>query len=568
MDAFYDSSPSFGLAAVESESSPWQTSQAPGASLEGTLGQQATQSWGMGAPQPGNPFGLEDALTIAGQQQARPDPIASLGQFQAQMVQAREPEPPPIGSITRKADGTTDLKGVSSAFLEDVMAQMNDLKTMKAAAMARVAQLRQQEASGSPILDALSQFAGGMAANDPTMPGWVRALGQTNLQMGPQGIKRERMAEEQNAARLAQASGNMALDAARLQDEQEQRAAAEAQKQASVAAIAEKSKIDATFKIHDDAVKMIGDSGIFDVQGTAKKMMAMQIPEEQIIAEIEGLQQYADDRAKAVAKLKEAEAKENNEKEVARAKAMLAVVDARGDITERRIEAKEAAELRGREHSFKMRVLSESKPSAVVDTSIREASQALDTIEKAKEMLADPKIRAKFGFGKGWFATRKPFRGSEEQRILSVGIDTLSEAAKAAGLKPLSDTDLRLLKEGIFDPNKSPEANDEVVRQLETKVKNLVTQIMEYNRSVDWAAKADGLPKFARSLVPKLMERRRAYFSEYAPPGASIPETPFSAEPSLPPGLEGLAEGKQRRVGGKLYANIPGRGITEVVERK
>jgi len=210
MDAFYDSSPSFGLATVESESSPWQTSQAPGASLEGTLGQQAAQTWGMGAPQPGNPFGLEDALTIAGQQQARPDPVASLGQFQAQMVQAREPEPPPIGSITRKADGTTDLKGVSSQFLEDVMAQMNDLKTMKAAAMARVAQLRQQEASGSPILDALSQFAGGMAANDPTMPGWVRALGATNLQMGNQGLERKRLMEEQKVLQLGQSQAQMA----------------------------------------------------------------------------------------------------------------------------------------------------------------------------------------------------------------------------------------------------------------------------------------------------------------------------------------------------------------------
>jgi len=227
MDAFYDSSPSFGLATVESESSPWQTSQAPGASLEGTLGQQAAQTWGMGAPQPGNPFGLEDALTIAGQQQARPDPIASLGQFQAQMVQSRQEEPPPIGSITRKADGTTDLKGVSSAFLEDVMAQMNDLKTMKSAAMARVAQLRQQEASGSPILDALSQFAGGMAANDPTMPGWVRALGATNLQMGPQGIKRERMAEEARAFQYGNAAADLGMG---LEKFQTQKALVEQQK--------------------------------------------------------------------------------------------------------------------------------------------------------------------------------------------------------------------------------------------------------------------------------------------------------------------------------------------------
>jgi hypothetical protein len=479
--------------------------------------------WGMGAPQPGNAFGSYDYVGV-------------LGDYGQQMAASREPEPPPIGSITRKADGTTDLKGVSSSFLEDVMGQMTDLKTMKAAAMARVAQLRQQESSGSPILDALSQFAGGMAANDPTMPGWVRALGQTNLQMGNQGIAAKRKGEEAKAFAYGKEITDTSLAAARLQDEQTQRQFVESQKQASVASIAEKSKIDATFKIHDDAVSMIEKSSVFDVHGTAKKMVAMGIPEDQIIAEIEGLQQYADDRAKAVAKLKAAEAKEDNAKEVSRARAMLAVVDARGDITERRIQAKEEAEMRGRAHSFNMKVLSESKPSAVVDTSLRESSQALDTIEKAKAML-DPKnpenIRGKFGFGKGWLLTRKVWRGSEEQKMLSVSIDTLSESAKAAGLKPLSDTDLRLLRDGILDPNKSPDANDEVVRQVETKIKNLVTQIMEYNQGVDWAAKANGLPKFARGKIPELMERRKTYFSQYAPPGSEIPETPFT--PEAPP---------------------------------
>lgn len=551
--------------------SPWETSESAGADLTGTMtadrasGPSYTDVFGAPASPQAAPApqggGMPDFLSaIGGGVQSA---AGTLGAFQAAKQAAKAQEAPPFKSLTMKADGTFKAEGDQS-MLADVMAQLKDLQTMKTAAMARVAQLKQQESSGSPILDALSQFAGNMAANDPTMPGWVRALGATNLQMGPQGIKRERMLEEQRALGISKEIAGTSLEAAKLQDEQQQRALAEQQRAETIQMKAAKDKDDAFFKAHDDAYNMITNSGEFDPRATARKMFAVGIPQEQIAAELEDLQSYADAR-KAYLEAKEAKAED---KELRRLAAIANAAGARVDATDRRIQAREEAELRGREHSFKMKVLSESKPSAVVDTSLREASQALDTIEKAKTMLADPEIRKKFGFGKGWLATRKPFRGSEEQRILSIGIDTLSEAAKAAGLKPLSDTDLRLLKEGIFDPNKSPEANDEVVRQLETKVKNLVTQIMEYNRSVDWAAKADGLPKFTRSLIPRLMERRKAYFSEYAPAGVEIPETPFNSGPAVPAGLEDLAEGKQRRVGGKLYANIPGRGITEVVERK
>ena len=98
--------------------------------------------------------------------------MAALGQLQAGMVAGKQEQQPPFQSLTMKADGTFKMEG-SQSMLADVMGQLKDLQTMKSAAMARVAQLRQQEASGSPIIDALSQFAGNMAQNDPTMPGWV-----------------------------------------------------------------------------------------------------------------------------------------------------------------------------------------------------------------------------------------------------------------------------------------------------------------------------------------------------------------------------------------------------------
>jgi hypothetical protein len=184
---------------VSSNFLPSQTSDFAGSTLEGTL-PSATPAVPQGFNGTDYAGGMGDQLSAA---------LGGLGQYQQMMQQANAPQANLIDEVTITADGKFKAKGDQSA-LAEVFSQMNDLKTMKAAAMARVAQLRQQEASGSPILDALSQFAGGMAANDPTMPGWVRALGATNLQMGNQGIKRERMVEENRVLQLGQTQAQMA----------------------------------------------------------------------------------------------------------------------------------------------------------------------------------------------------------------------------------------------------------------------------------------------------------------------------------------------------------------------
>lgn len=152
-------------------------------------------------PQPG--FAGVDYASTLGAPNADPA-AASLRGWLASKQQQEGQQAPPFKELTMKSDGTFAMKGDQS-MLAEVMGQLTDLKQMKAAAMARVAQLQQQESSGSPILDALSQFAGGMAANDPKMPGWVRALGMTNLQMGPQGIRQRRMQEEQNVLKISDA---------------------------------------------------------------------------------------------------------------------------------------------------------------------------------------------------------------------------------------------------------------------------------------------------------------------------------------------------------------------------
>lgn len=555
---------------MSSNYSAWDTAENSGASLEGTMtadrasGPSIADMIGPGgaAPPPprgGIPGGL---MTMADQIERS---LGGLGEYQARKMAEQEPEVPNFQSLTRKADGTTDIKGVSSKFLEDVMGQLTDLNTMKSAAMARVAQLKQQEASGSPILDALSQFAGNMAANDPTMPGWVRAMGATNLQMGPQGIKRERMAEEQKAIGLSGDIASMSLSAAKLQDEQQQRQFAEAQRTAALAASTEKAKLDATFKAHDDAYNMITQSGEFDASATAKKMLALGIPQEQIIAEIEDLSSYADAR-KAFLQAKEDKA---DAKELARLKAIADVAGARVDASERKAESTERLKTEAAEQRFKLKVLAESKPTAVVSGILRDSTQAYESMQNMKQLLADNE--KKFGYGTALKYTVKAWRSSEGQAMLSASLDSLTEMAKAAGLKPLSDTDLRIIKQGIFDPQKGKAANEEVLRNMERKLNNLFAQIIEANPGVDWTALEKSLPEPARVHVPEARERRRGYFAPYMPD--SMSDVPTYAGPRPTPGVpddvSDLAANKMRRsADGNYYANIPGKGITKVAPPK
>ena len=201
----------------------WNTSDNYGADLTGTLsGDTASGPEYMGAPAvapvavPPQGFAGVDYASTLGLPPAGRENFEKLRALGIQNgIQQNQPQQAITNYSINAKTGMAKLEMPQSA-LADVMAQLTDLQTMKSAAMARVAQLRQQEASGSPLIDALSQFAGNMAANDPTMPGWVRALGATNLAMGPQGIKRERMMEEQKALQYGQAGADLAMQSEKL----------------------------------------------------------------------------------------------------------------------------------------------------------------------------------------------------------------------------------------------------------------------------------------------------------------------------------------------------------------
>jgi hypothetical protein len=211
-----------GVETVSSIYSAWDTADSAGSDLTGTM--TADRASGPDifsgqvnpvAAQPQGFAGVDYASTLGA---PAPSPAAArLGGYQAQQQMQRQEQAPAFKSYKVKSDGSVAIE-TDQQTLADVFAQLTDLKQMKTAAMARVAQLQQQEASGSPLIDALSQISGHLAANDPTMPGWVRALGAANLQMGPQGIRRRREEEEAKVARLGTGIAEIGLQAEKLSE--------------------------------------------------------------------------------------------------------------------------------------------------------------------------------------------------------------------------------------------------------------------------------------------------------------------------------------------------------------
>ena len=417
---------------------PSQTSDIP--TIAGALNPQNVDAEQVPMPT------YESALAPA--PQAPPDPMAALGQLQAGMVQGRQEQNPPFQSITMKADGTFKMEG-SQSMLADVMGQLKDLNTMKSAAMARVAQLRQQEASGSPLIDALSQFAGNMAANDPTMPGWVRALGATNLAMGPQGIKRERMAEEQKAFQYGQAGATLAQQL--MQDDRANRALdiqelnAYGNLQGKV--LAQKKEYDTGLDAVTKDLEKIAEKRINLTEADISKRLSLRginDPEQtKTLSEYYGKLKTAADAAEAESRkmrmddaqtkaniafaLREALAKNNNERLIARGEYL---ANLRAD-TQLRVR-KEVSEFNeGQKSLAPLRVL--STPD---QTMLHDMATNLEYLKQLKAVVNDPKTSQYLGplnlarISGEWSTL---FRPDELQTVMTYYAHELPRVAKFTG---------------------------------------------------------------------------------------------------------------------------------------
>lgn len=409
--------------------SPWETSDSAGGDLTGTMSAPAPPSY-------------VEAL----QPQAPPDPMAALGQFQAAAVAQQQEQQPGILSYKTNAKTGTSTIEVTNGALAEVMAQLSDMKTMKTAAMARVAQLRQQEASGSPILDALSQIAGGLAANDPTMPGWVRALGATSLQMGPQGIKRERMAEEAKVLGLSKEIADTSLAAEKLSEynatmQMKMRSDALESRRVAVAekaqAATERNQIEDNYRADLRPVfDVIGKTGIFNADHeTAIRQAAANHP---------GLPSTAVDSEIAKAKANAAAAKAEIDR---KAKQRMAEIGQRASIYAGQIAAQEGKQIRGQVVRANLAQASKMAEGARIDEKEALRLQGLNEMAIAADRMkadleSDPTWQ---GVVAGRIAETAPLT-TAQQKIISNSADLFVKKMSSLGISFAKTSDAEMKK--------------------------------------------------------------------------------------------------------------------------
>lgn len=494
---------------------PSETSDSAGDTLIGTM----TADRASGPPIPAT---YESVIPVQPQGQAapRPDPVASLGQFQAAQQAQKGQEAPPFKSITMKADGTFKMEGDQS-MLAEVMGQLTDLKTMKTAAMARVAELRQQEASGSPLIDALSTFAGNMAANDPTLPGWVRALGATNLQMGPQGIRARREAEEQKALQLTKLTADTALDAAKLEDEKYKVTLSMVQNMMKDAAKAEKDATTAYFQMRREARGQIERTGSFDAEGLAAEMQSVGLPPEQIEAQIESLRAYAEERNDYTQRLAAAaDAKERKKIEN-----QWALFEERARLSDERL----TRMLTAGQSKFEF---TNSVPKPADVEVLKNTSSMLRLLDDADAFIGTVPEKYQGGPVMGWLNGKNPWRDPKFQKAMMTSYQLTLKSLEESGLKPISEIEFNNAMKQMFSGERTFKQNKEIIGNLREMLLAGTKDYMVAQPQRNWTVTAGILPPQLQELLPELERRRARMYSEMAPPGVGR----RGGLPSLPDG--------------------------------
>jgi hypothetical protein len=490
---------------------PSETANSAGDSLIGTM----TADRASGPPMPATYESVLPVQQAPQEPSQRPDPVASLGQFQAAQQAQKGQEAPPFKSITMKADGTFKMEGDQS-MLAEVMGQLTDLKTMKTAAMARVAELRQQEASGSPILDALSQMSGHMAANDPTLPGWVRGLGAANLAMGPEGIRRRREAEEQKALQLTKLTADTALDAAKF----EQSITATAQTNMLKAAELTRKMMDDQKTDNKEFSKLMGRVSTetrqlrdFDPETFALEAKALGVSDEQVAAATDKFislasmarQKYDLEQKAKDAKFSKEEAARLNQQAIGIGAAMDRVLKSK-DVTA----VGAAQKLDMKEEAF-----------------LSSARSYEEYLKQAEDIVAE------YGDVMGPIAGRitkfNPFRRAKAQKAMAVVSTNLQRYMQGQGESVArgSDKDMKLFERSAADITLTPEQAVEQLKQQRETLKQKYRGVIEVNPYADWNGRYGVvIPEWARGIVAETQSRVAAG------PGMALPSGQRTTQPA------------------------------------
>lgn len=516
---------------------PSQTSEASGGSLVGTM--SADRASG-----PQMPATYEQVLPVQSQEpQATPD-VAGLSRVQAQGLAQDGQQATFFNKLSfNQKTGEVNVSLDQSA-LAEVMGQLTDLKQMKAAAMARVAQLKQQEASGSPLIDALSTFAGNMAANDPKMPGWIRALGQTSLQMGPQGIRAKREAEEGKVLGLTKGIADLGMEAARF----DQAVSSAAQTNMLKAAEMSRKMMESAQPDVKEFAKLMGRVSTetrqlrqFDPDTFALEAKALGATDEQVSAATDKFLSLAAmaqrkhdlERAAEESKANRDEANRLNRQAISIGAAMDRV------LTSKDVAAVGAAQrLDAKEESF----LSAAR---AYDEYL---NAAISTVDKYREFM---------GPVAGRITRLNPYRKQAEEAMQKINTN-LQRFMQSNGesIARGSDRDMKLFERAAADITSDPDAALIILKNQREALQGKLRGVIEVNPYADWKGRYGYvLPKWGHPIRDEVLSRVASG------PGMALPSggrTGGEAQPTLPADfvdfLKSLPSGKGGKfTDGKTY---------------
>jgi hypothetical protein len=146
--------------------------------------------------------------------------IQDMGSLNGTMLKQAEEGDLPQPSFTRKGDGTWQISGLTDNDMGAIKKQNETLASILGSMQVESDRLKAREdaARANPIMNALTNIAAGLAQNDPTLPGWVRALGATSARLNPtpDALAHQRFGVMDAMAGVTEKSAGLALQSGQL----------------------------------------------------------------------------------------------------------------------------------------------------------------------------------------------------------------------------------------------------------------------------------------------------------------------------------------------------------------
>jgi hypothetical protein len=376
------------------------------------------------------------------------------------------------------------------------------------------------------------------------MPGWVRALGAANLQMGPQGIRRRREAEEAKVANLSTGIADLAMNAEKFNFAVQQagqtnylKAAELAQKvmEAGQPDLKEFSKLMGRVSTETRQIRQ------FDPETFALEAKALGATDDQIAAASDKFTSLAAMADKKYQIEKAAEAAKANREEQSKLNRQAISIGAAMDrvLASKDITAIGAAQkLDPKEESF----LSAAR---AYDEYLR---QAEDVIKKYGDVM---------GPVAGRVTKMNPYRSRDAEKAMQLVNTNLQRFMQSNGesIARGSDRDMKLFERAAADITSNPKNALEILQQQREVLRGKMRGVIEVNPYADWSGRYGVvLPEWGKAIKDEVLSRTASGPGMALPSGA---RTGGAKPPDLPADflefLGGLPAGKGGVYNGKTY---------------